>query len=156
MATSKESHWLLRVGDGIHFTRSQKFRRWGIDSKHTWAPAFMRRVRPGDCLWFIQGNSGGKIIGVATFTSCRPRELGPLFAVTPTNEELGWVETDGGWDTEVHYENLYDVSRLDLLTKIKSPLTGRLYNPEKCAVDLPHEYKNIVRYSQIVRVPDSA
>ncbi len=142
------THWLLRVGDGIHFTRSQSLSRWGVCSKHSWTPSFLRNVRNGDLIWFIQSNSGGKVMGVATYSHHCVRVLGPLIDLTPTNNELGWTETDGDWDTEVHYRNLYDMSAIakPILTHIKSPLVGRSYNPEKCNVDLPKEYGYITRY----------
>lgn len=126
--------------------------RWGINSKHSWAPGFMRTVQTGDILWFVKAKSGGLVIGVATFTRHCERELGPLIAATPTNQELGWVKTPGDWDTEVHYTDLYNIEDCDIRTHIKSPLTGRIYNPAKCVVDLPLEYANIVRYSMARRV----
>jgi hypothetical protein len=106
----------------------------------------MREIRPGDVIWFIC--SGGRAIGVATFVRFCRRELGPLISVTPTDEDLGWTKSKGEWDTEVHYTDLYDVSGCDILTHIKSPLVGRKFNPEKCAVDLLREYENIVKYSK--------
>jgi hypothetical protein len=147
----KPSHWILRVADGVHFIKSQPLMRWGINSNHTnWALNFMRTVKEGDILWFVKKGQG-QVLGVATFTYHCKRELGPLLAVTPTNEELGWTQTKGEWDTEVHYKDLYDVTVLNLLTRIKSPLVGRLYN-EKCLVNLPDEYSNIVKYSKVTRV----
>jgi hypothetical protein len=142
------THWLLRVGDGVHFTRSQTLKRWGVDSTHTWVPSFLRSVRDGDVLWFIQSANKGKVMGVATFSRHCPRVLGPLVALTATDEELGWTDTDGNWDTEIHYTNLYDLSSISepILTKIKSPLVGRVYNPAKCVVDLPTEHRYIVKY----------
>jgi hypothetical protein len=144
-------HWILRVGNGVHFIKSQPFMRWGINSKHVnWVSNFIRQVRNGDILWFVKKGKG-QILGVATFTHHCKRELGPLVAVTPTNHELGWTENDGEWDIEVHYTDLFDVSNLKLLTEIKSPLVGRLYN-EKCKVNLPEEYFNIIKYSKVVKV----
>ena len=142
------THWLLRVGDGDHFVSSQSLKRWGIYSKDAWAKKFLRTVCEGDVLWFIQSNSGGKVMGVATFSHHRSRVVGPLIALTPTNEELGWTKTNGFWDTEIHYTNLYDLRTIPrpILTNIKSPLTGRVYNPHKCAANLYAEYDNITRY----------
>jgi hypothetical protein len=144
-------HWLLRVADGVHFERSQKYMRWGVNSKHSWVPAFLRRVRSGDVLWFIKGKSNGQAIGVATFTQHCPRVLGPLIAITPTDEDLGWVESRGDWDVEVHYKDLYITDSLNILTNIKSPLVGRLFNSDKCTADLPLEFRNIIRYSTAVK-----
>jgi hypothetical protein len=87
-------------------------------------------------------------MGVATFSRSCARVLGPLLALTKTNEELGWTNTDGNWDTEIHYINLYDLSSIPepVFTNIKSPLVGRVYNPAKCAADLPTEYRYIAKY----------
>ena len=145
---STPTHWLLRVDDGVHFIRSQPYMRWGINSKHKyWAPKFMRTVQPGDIIWFVKQGSKGQVLRVATFTRHCPRD-----ATTPTNEDLGWTESKGNWDTEVHYTNLYDVSRCNLLTRIQSPLVGRRYNAEKCQINLPEEYPKIVLYSNVIRV----
>ena len=145
------NHWILRVADGVHFIKSQSFMLWGINSKHIyWVPKFMKSVKENDIIWFVKKGKG-QVLGVATFTYHCKRELGPLVAVTSTNQELGWTETEGEWDTEVHYKDLYDVTELKLLTEIKSPLVGRLYN-DKCKVNLPEEYANIIKYSKVIRV----
>lgn len=145
------THWILRVANGVHFRKSQLYMRWGINSKHIdWAPNFMRTVQPGDIIWFVKQGKG-QVLGVATFTRHCPRELGPLIAVTPTNSELGWTESAGEWDTEVHYTDLYDVAECNLLTRIQSPLVGRRYS-EKCAINLPEEYPKIVLYSKVTKV----
>lgn len=143
------THWLLRVGDGSHFLSSQPLKRWGVNSKHNnCVPSFLRNVNRGDILWFIQGGNGGKVLGVAEFHRHCPRELGPLIAVTPTNEDLGWVNVPGEWDTEVHYTELYDTTNVEIYTKIQAALVIRRYNPEKCVGDLPEIYANIVRFSR--------
>jgi predicted secreted protein len=146
------THWLLRVSDGLHFRKSQSFMRWGINSKHAWAQKFIRTIKPGDKIWFIQKASKGKAIGVATFSKNTNRELGPLINFTSTNEELGWTQEEGEWDTEVHYTDLYDLKDCDLFTDIKSPLVGRVFNPEKCGVNLPELYPNIVRFSKAIQI----
>jgi hypothetical protein len=110
----------------------------------------MRNVVPGDRLWFLQ--RGGKIIGVATFVSANLRELGPLIQITPTNEEYGWVETKGSWDTEVHYTDLYDLEKCNITTTKKQSQSGILrFNLEKCGINLPEEYLFIVKYSNAFR-----
>ena len=139
------THFLLRVGDGDHFRSSSSLNTWGVTSSHSDVKGFLKIVKEGDLLWFVQSKSKGRIIGVSTFVSMNIRETGPLIAVTPTNEELGWTKKDGDWDTEIHYKNLYHLSEFNLLSKIKSPLVIRQYS-EKCKIDLPNEYKYIVRY----------
>jgi hypothetical protein len=143
-------HFLLRVSNGNHFISSSTKSIWGINSAHNDRRWFINHVQEGDLLWFVTSNSNGKIIAVATFTGTRERVLGPILALTSTNEELGWTETDGNWDTEVLYKDLYDLRPYDLYSEIKSPLVIRLYS-EKCKVDLPTEYKNITRYVRTTR-----
>jgi len=88
------------------------------------------------------------IVAVATFTRTKERVLGPLFALTLTDAELGWVNVDGKYDTEVHYKDLYNLTHLRLLSDIKSPLVIRKYD-DKCKVDLVTEYPHIVRYLKV-------
>jgi len=142
------NHFLLRVGDGDHFKRSSSKSIWGINSKEKQGKWFASNVKDGDLLWFVKGKDKGKIIAVATFTENKERVLGPLISTTFTNEELGWTKTEGEWDTEVHYRDLYNLSSCGLYSEIKSPNPIRLYN-EKCKVNLQVEYPSIVRYSKI-------
>jgi hypothetical protein len=154
--TTRNEHWLLRVADGVHFRSSQKYMLWSGNSGHTWVKNFRKEARPGDILWFIKGGGcGGKAIGVATFTYHCPRVLGPLIALTPTNEDLGWTKSLGNWDVEIHYKDLYDTDSLNILTKIQYPLSGRRFNPANCHADLPLEFANIVKYSSVVKVNPS-
>ena len=138
--------YLLRIGDGKHFLSSSLKNIWGINSKQKDSKGFMGSVKEGDRLWFVKGQSRGLIIAVATFTSTKDRVLGPLLPLTYTNDELGWVHTEGDWDTEVHYKDLYYLIGCELYSEIKSPLVIRLYS-EKCKVNLPVEYPYIVRYA---------
>ncbi len=140
--------WLLRIGDGDHFHSSSKRNIWGVASKDSNVKGFIKRASPGDHLWFVK--SGGQIIAVATFVEFKDRILGPLISLTATNEELGWNKTDGSWDKEVHYKDLYTLTQLNLMSALKSPCVIRLYN-EKCLVDLPKEYILIKRYSSVVK-----
>ena len=142
--TTEIKDWILRVGDGKHFHRSSKYMTWGLSKNASSKAYFLRSVQKGDHLWFAK--SGGQLIAVATFKGHNPRETGPLIAVTLTNQDLGWTETDGDWDTEVHYTDLYNLTACDLQSRIKSPLTIRIFNSDKCKVNLPCEYQNIVRY----------
>ena len=143
------NHYFMRVGDGKHYKSSMPFSTWGITSSHKHAKMFMREVVPGDILWFLQ--KGGKILGVATFVSMNPRELGPLINFTPTNEDYGWTKTSGTWDTEVHYKDLYDVEKCNMITK-KQCQSGILrFYLDKCGINLPEEYPHIVKYSSAVR-----
>ena len=100
-------------------------------------------MKEGDHLCFITGDSKGLIVAVATFTRTNKRVLGPLFALTLTDEELGWVNVNGKYDTEIHYKNLYNTTHLKLLSEIKGAAVIRQYN-DKCKVDLATEYPKIV------------
>jgi len=138
MTTQARTHWVFRVGDGQNFWNSSRYHIWGTKRNTS--------INPGDLMWFVTNNSNGHAIAVATFESLNERSY-----TTMTNEELGWTG-DGGWNYELHYDNLYDVSDLHLLTNIKGSNSIRKYN-ENCEVNLPNEYEGIVRYSRAVYLP---
>lgn len=145
--------WILRVGDGLNFINSSKYKIWGIQTNTSpHGKNFIKNVKPGDRLWFVKSKSHGKIIAVATYRSHNKRELGPLVSISLTNEELGWTNDGSDWisDTELHYTDLYNLNDCELLTHIKSPTTIRKYD-EKCRVDLALEYSYIIRYSKVIR-----
>jgi len=143
------TNWLLRIGDGEHFKSSSEQNIWGIKS-----PAlgggnpFIKDAEPGDLLWFVTGNSNGHIVALATYERIETRVLGPLIATTQTNDDLGWNRTEGEWDIEVHFNNLYNLTSLSLFSEIKGSVSIRRFN-DNCKVDLPTEYKNILRYSKV-------
>lgn len=139
-----ETHWLLRIGDGKHFMNSSKDNIWGVSTKNTCTGAFLREVKDGDLLWFVQSNSHGKLFALAIYKSHNIREIGPIISLTQTNEELGWTDFDGDWDYEVHYTDLHIIKDLNLLSRIQSPLVIRKYVPEKCKVNLPEECLKIL------------
>jgi hypothetical protein len=145
---SSENHWLLRIGDGVHFANSSKKNIWGVEECKS--KKFLKNVKKGDKLWFVLTKSQGLLVSVATFDRVQKRELGPFIAVTATNHELGWTEQDGEWDTEVLFENQYDIRALNLLSRIQGQNSIHSYN-ESCKVNLPAEYDNIVHYSQVFR-----
>jgi len=105
----------------------------------------MEEAEEGDLLWFIQHKSNGLAIAAATYMGCRARTL--------TNEELGWTATEGDWDTEILYKDLYDLSDCGLETRIKDMRGISRYNRETCQVDLPVVYPSIVRFSKAKGVP---
>ena len=145
------THHLLRVGDSEHFKSSSVRGIWGIKSFIVCGKGFLKIVKPGDVLWFVKGDrSKGLLLAVATFVKVQERVLGPLIPLTATNEELGWTKTEGSWDVEVHFKDLYNIEECELYSEIKGSATIRPYN-EKCKVDLPQEYSNIVRYSKVTR-----
>ncbi len=142
--------WILRVGDGQNLIRSSKYKIWGVQSTINTHKHFIKNVKPGDRLWFVQNKSNGKIIAVATYHSHNERIFGPLIDISLTNEELGWEGSGPDWtsDVEVHYTDLYGLNNCELLTHIKGPSSIRKYD-EKCMVNLAVEYSYIVRYSKI-------
>lgn len=143
--------WILRCGDGENLKNSSKYRIWGISSKISTNKHFLKNVKQGDRLWFVKSKTQGKLVAVATYCSYNFREFGPLIDISLTNEEFGWSGSDwSSADVEVHYTNLYGLSECELLTHIKVFATIRKYD-EKCRVNLPVEYSNIVRYSNVKR-----
>jgi hypothetical protein len=142
--------WILRVGDGNNFIHSTKHRIWAVQSKYN-TNSFLEKVKPGDRLWFVKSNTNGKIIAVATYRSHNKRVFGPLINLSMTNQELGWTFEQSKstiYDTELHYTDLYGLERCELLTHIKTPRAIRAYD-DKCRINLPLEYSNIVRYSKV-------
>ena len=144
------NHFLLYIGDGLHFNTSSSKYIWGINSKYSFSKGFMTTVKEGDLLWFVKSKTNGQIVAVATFTKTNERILGPLVSLTLTNKELGWDKKEGDWDTEIHYKDLYNLTDCNLISEIKGATVIRLYN-DKCKVNLPDEYPHIVRYSKITK-----
>jgi hypothetical protein len=141
-------HWLLRVGNGEDFIRSSSKLTWGFHSSSPSGKTFLANVTPGDVLWFVKSESKGLLMAVARLDAIKPREVGPLIAVTATNEELGWTRESEPSDMEIKYIDMFNISMCGLHSEILSPLTIRKYS-EKCKVNLPLEYANIVRYSKV-------
>jgi len=92
--------YYVKVGDGENFKNSSKLNIFGLHSKSNLK--LFNNVKPGDRLWFTQGESKGKLIGIAIYRSHNIREIGPLMNITMSNEELGWN------DIEIHYSDLND------------------------------------------------
>ena len=141
MDTQIPIDYLFRVGDGGNFWNSSHLRIWG-----TKGLAGLKEIKKGDRMWFITNNSGGHIIAVSTFDMIIPRTDSSF-----SDEELGWTG-NGGWDYEIHYNNLYNVSNLNYLTNIKNQNSVSKAT-EKCQVNLPKEYSLIVQYSNAVYLP---
>ena len=138
MTAQAPSHWIFRVGDGQNFWNSSCHNIWGSKCKPS--------IKKDDLMWFVTGGSNGHAIAVATFVGINERT-----STTMSDEKLGWTG-GGSWKYELHYDNLYDVTKLELYTNIKGAVCIRKYN-EKCEVDLPNEYPLIVKYSRTVYLP---
>ena len=142
--------WLIYVDDGINFKNGSLFNTWAIKSWTTVGKCIRKRATAGDRLWFVKSKTNGLLIAVSTFVEIKERELGPLIAITSTNEELGFNKGSGDWDTEVHYKDLYNITECNLFSELKGSAPIRRYN-ENCKINLPLEYPYIVRYSNIKR-----
>jgi hypothetical protein len=143
------THWLLRVGDGVHFKRSTKFNLWGIENSNKTNNKFIKEAQKGDILWFVR--TKGMLLGMATYVGQGPRVLGPIVNLSMTNQELGWTDKEGKWDIEVHYKDLYDLEYCEMYTGIRGACVIRRYN-EKCLLNLPEEYEQIVKYSRAKKI----
>jgi hypothetical protein len=78
------------------------------------------KIKPGDILWFLTSKDyGGKFIGMAEYCGFYDRNDEPLFYInTKTNEELGWTG-DELWDIQIHYNNLYNTERKNIVAIIQ-------------------------------------
>lgn len=139
------THWILRVADGENFRRSSRHHIWGVAAGVPDGKQFLPRVVPGDILWFVTGNSNGRLLAMATYVSQNVRN-----AATMSDEELGWYNFGPNCNTEIHYKDLYNVHALDLRTRIKSPKMYRAYNADKCSVNLPTQHANIIQHGMMV------
>ncbi len=132
------THWIFRIGDGVHFWNSSKHNIWGVKGTSN--------IQKGDIIWFVTGNSDGHLVAVATYTHSIKRSDNTL-----SNKELGWVEQEGNWDNEIHYKNLYDIRHLKYKSHIKGSSSRRRYNIN-CKINLPIEYPLIVKYSRVIKI----
>ncbi len=139
--------WIIRVGDGNNFIKASKFNTWCIKEHGSNNIHFLKTVVSGDRLWFVRNGKNGQIIAVASFVSQRKRELGPLIPITQTNEEFGF-NGNGDWDTEIHYNNLYNLIEINLFSEIRGHCPIRKDN-ENIAINFQQEYENIEKYSKI-------
>ena len=153
---SENKHWTLNVGDSKNFVKSSHVGIWAVNPRNK---TFLADVKPGDTLWFIAKKPprhalDGRIIAVATFVSKNERDIGPIFSLTRSNEELGWTGEKGGQsDIEIHYANLYNLKAINLYTGLQRGNTicsyDSLKSKEDMLLNLPEEYEKIVKYSQI-------
>ena len=96
--------WVIYTRNG-NFQRSFHTGVWGFKSRNNNWKSFVKTAKEGDDLCFVESGSGGKVVGFATFLRCGERELGPIFNVTPTDEDQGWTRYDEeGWDWQLHYD----------------------------------------------------
>jgi len=147
----KPTHWFIRVGDGNNFKASIKHKLWALKSTASYGKNFLKDAEAGDIMWFLTNwKAGKKLVGMATFVEYRSRELGPLIAVSRTNEELGWE--NGDWDTEVHFRDLYLIDKLNLEPNATFQSSILKTSSTTCKINFDLEHANIVRYSQTEKV----
>ena len=107
----KINHWIFKVINTEDFHNSKEFNTWGLCSKGTYSELFMKKVKNGDKLWFI--NKKKEIIGVCDYINHNKRLFGPLINLTKTNEELGWKNMNKV-NIEIHYDNLLEIGDKNL------------------------------------------
>jgi len=148
MSSVQSVNWLLRVGDATHLWSSSVFNIWGINSSTSDSKYFLRSVKPGDCLWFVKGNSKGLIVGIAIFERFIKRVDGESMPF----EELGWINVPGSWDTDIHFKNFKKIENMNLLSKLNDPRSIIEYT-QKCLVNLPEMYSRIYpEEEEVIRV----
>jgi len=142
--------WILRCGNGTNLKNSSNYKIWGITANCSRNKHWLKKVRPGDRLWFLQNKSHGKIIAVATYRSHNIRLNGELIS-SLTDEELGWHDSEN-WhcpaDIEIHYTTLYGLEHCELFTHLRDPGPIIKYD-QKMYLNLPVEYSYITRYSKV-------
>jgi hypothetical protein len=155
-----KNHWLIRVGDvseGSNFKNSAEFNIWGMKRglKTTPVIGFEYLVKKGDILWFIPGSSDGYALAFAEYVS--HQEI-PEEQRQQRYAELGWNNTNNSsnWNIEISYNNLtYTNETREVGTTyeeyvkycthiIGNNVIVRRYGEEKCAINLPEIYKEII------------
>ena len=138
MSSVKINHYLFRVGDGSHLLGSSLYNIWGINSSTSDSKYFEKNVKPGDCLWFVKGNSKGLIIACAIFERFVKRVNGECMPF----EILGWTNIPGSWDTDIHFTKFKNIEHMKLLSQIKDPRNTIEYT-KKCLLNLQDLYSQI-------------
>lgn len=138
MSSVQPTNWLFRVGNNIELFNSSVFNIWGINSLSADSKFFLKKAKHGDCLWFVKGKSNGLIVAVAIFSRSVKRIDGECMSY----EQLGWINSSGLCDTDIHFENFKKIANLNLKSQIKSPKVVRTYN-QKCLINLPEMYSQI-------------
>ena len=148
-----KKNYILRIGDGIHWENSKKYRVWGLKKK--WK-SNIKKIRYGDILWFIRGK-GGVVVGMAEFICFYDKRDEPLVNInTIDNYELGY-KGEESWDIQIRYKNLYTIKKQNILITIKYSgsvisyedfLNYPTYREKLREVDLYLHYNNIIFYTE--------
>jgi hypothetical protein len=145
------THYIIRVGDGVNFINSSKYNCWGLNSNNNNVKYLIKHIKENDILWFIKNKTNGLVIAVSKYTTNEKRILGPLINISKTNEELGWNNIEN-IDIMIYYDNLYNISRCNILINLKGQNTIYKYSDNKFNIDLKKEYDNIIKYSNITTI----
>ncbi len=148
-STIQPTNYLFRVGDASHLWSSCVYNIWGINSSSSGSKFFLKNAKPGDCLWFIQGNSGGLIVAAAIYEHFTKRVNGECMPF----EQLGWTNIPGSWDTDIHFKNFKKIEHMGLLSQIKASANPRVYN-QNCLVNLPEMYSQLYPIEELVQSMD--
>jgi hypothetical protein len=135
----KMNHYLFRVGDATHLLSSSLYNTWGIHSSTSGSKFFLKNVNPGDCLWFIKGNSGGLIVASAIFKYSIKKINGKGVPF----EKLGCDNVDENLDTDIHFKNFQKIENMNLLSKIKGSSANPMIYNQRCLVNLPEIYSHV-------------
>lgn len=146
MSSNQPTNYLFRVGDSSHLWSSSEFNIWGINSSSSGSKFFLKNAKPGDCLWFVQGNSGGLIVAAAIYEYTTKRVDGQCMPF----EQLGWTNVPGSWDTDIHFKMFKKIEHMGLLSHIKASANPRVYN-QNCLVNLPDMYTQIYPIEELKR-----
>ena len=147
----EQTHYIIRVGDGVNFINSSKYNCWGLNSNNNNVKHLIKNIKENDILWFIKNKTKGQVIAVSKYARNEKRILGPLINISKTNEELGWDNIEN-IDTIIYYDNIYNISRCNIFINLKGQNTIYKYINDKYNIDLKKEYDNIIKYSNITTI----
>lgn len=147
-----QTHWLIRVGDGINFINSV-YSFWGSTKSQK---SIIKKFKTGDILWFFTNKThGGEIIGMAEYVNMFDRRDEPLVKIhTITDEEQNWTSTKS-WDIQINYKNLYYCKKQNLKICIQCGATIMKYDTFKDRIthDLPQHYEMYKFYAECIDKP---
>jgi hypothetical protein len=152
-----KNHWLIRIGDGgpeSNFRKGARFNTWGM-KRASAVKGFEFLVKKGDILWFIPGGTDGYVLAFAEYVNHTEIDYATRHQ---RYAELGWNQHGNNreWNVEIHYRNLRYTNTTESVgdtledrnrysTQIKgNSVNVRIYNSEKCRIDLPQLYSEII------------
>ncbi len=146
-----QNYWLIRVQDGENFKNSI-YPFWGVKRGPGGnIKSLVQKFNKGDILCFITSKKfGGKIIGIGEYTCFYDRYDEQLIQIhTYSNKDQNW-KGDEDWSIQIHYENLYDTEKQNILALIQCG--GIILNYEtfkdRNLPDLHMHYNNFKFYAE--------